>query len=67
MPQVYPGGTCDNGNHVAESDGAFSIAVWAWPSVPQDGNQIVYATSYGYVVPAQTVSPRGGEDGGPTN
>lgn len=64
VPQVYQGGTCDNGNHVADSDGAFSIAVWAWPTVPQDGNEGPYATSYGYLVPGRTVSPRAMGDGG---
>jgi hypothetical protein len=59
MPQVYSGGTCDNGSRVADSDGPFSIAVWQWGTLPADMPGASYEDiSLGYTVAARTINPR---------
>jgi hypothetical protein len=58
-PQVYAGGTCDNGSRVADSAGPFSIAVWQWGTAAADVGAVYYEDSpLGYTVPAETVNPR---------
>jgi len=60
-------GLCDNGNHVADSVGAFSIAVWQWGTYLANNAQTFTFydnVSVGYTVPGVSVSPRGQADGG---
>lgn len=63
QPQIYSGGLCDNGPHVADSKGPFSIAVWSWGDILNDYTAL--GVSFGYLVPGRSVRVPTTSDAGP--
>jgi IgGFc binding protein len=66
VAQELDGGMCDNGSHVADSTGPFSIAVWQWGTYAANVVGVIDYdnVSIGYLVPGQTASRRRGGDAG---
>jgi hypothetical protein len=49
-PVEYPGGTCNVGSHVIESDAPFAATIWAWGNA-ETQNELGLATRTAYALP----------------
>jgi hypothetical protein len=51
-PQHYDAGVCDNGPHIASSDGLFTVAVWAGqhPAALPPGIEVSFMSNYAFNV-----------------